>query len=127
MKYFITALQKYAVFEGRARRAEYWYFELFTILIALGLGLLEGLLGIAPHSDNSILATIFQLIILLPSIGVSIRRMHDVNKSGWYILIPIYSLILALTPGDSGDNRYGSDPILDENSDTDYYNNTVNE
>ncbi len=122
MKYFISVLKKYAVFEGRARRAEYWYFELFSIIIAILLGILEGLLGIAPYLEDSILVMIFQLLIMLPSIGVSIRRMHDVNKSGWFILIPIYSFILTVTEGDRGENRYGINPILKEQTKAEFKN-----
>lgn len=113
MRYFISALKKYAVFNGRASRAEYWYFQLFIIIIVISLSLLEGLLGILPNYENSILVLIFRLVVLLPSIGVAIRRMHDIDKSGWYILIPIYSLILTLTAGDNGVNRFGEPPVYD--------------
>lgn len=54
--------------------------------------------------------TIYSLAVLIPGIAVAIRRMHDVGKSGWYILIPIYNLILACTDGDKGQNEYGADP-----------------
>jgi len=56
----------------------------------------------------------YQLAILIPSIAVGVRRMHDVNKSGWFILIPIYNLILAVTDGTKGDNKYGHDPKATE-------------
>ena len=112
MNYYLSVLKKYAVFSGRARRAEYWYFILFNLIIAFGLGLIEGLSGIASGTDESILATIYQFAILIPSIAVGIRRMHDVNKSGWFLLIPIYNLILAATDGTKGDNKYGADPKI---------------
>ena len=57
-----------------------------------------------------ILIYIYQLATLIPFIAVSVRRMHDVNKSGWFLLIPIYSLIIAITDGTKGDNKYGPDP-----------------
>jgi uncharacterized membrane protein YhaH (DUF805 family) len=60
--------------------------------------------------DNLLCASLFVFILLLPSIGVSVRRMHDVGKSGWFILIPIYNLILACTEGTRGPNEYGDDP-----------------
>ncbi|GMR18917.1 MAG: hypothetical protein BMS9Abin34_039 [Patescibacteria group bacterium] len=110
MNYYLTVLKKYAVFSGRARRAEYWYFVLFNIIIALVLGLIEGVAGIASGTDESVLNAIYQLAILVPSVAVGVRRMHDVNKSGWFLLIPIYNLILAVTDGTKGDNKYGSDP-----------------
>ncbi len=110
MTYYISVLKKYAVSNGRARRAEYWYFFLFNMIIAFALGFIEGVSGIATETDNSILVGIYQLAILTPSIAVGIRRMHDVNKSGWFLLIPIYNFILAVTDGTKGDNKYGSDP-----------------
>jgi len=114
MNYYLSALKKYAVFNGRARRKEYWYFFLFNIIISLALGLVEGFLGIAPYTERSILGDLYGLAVLLPSIAVGVRRMHDVNKSGWYLLIPIYNLILTLTEGTKGDNEYGSDPKTTE-------------
>ncbi len=110
MNYYTEPLKKYAVFSGRASRAEYWYFTLFNFLIVFVLGLVEGWLGIAPESDDSILANIYSLAVLIPSIAVGVRRMHDVNKSGWYFFVPLYDLILALRAGTEGDNKYGSDP-----------------
>jgi len=59
---------------------------------------------------GAIIAAIFSLAMLVPSIAVAVRRMHDVGKSGWFVLIPIYNLILALTPGQIGPNEYGPDP-----------------
>jgi uncharacterized membrane protein YhaH (DUF805 family) len=114
MNYYLTVLKKYAVFSGRARRAEYWYFVLFNIIIAFGLGIIEGLSGIASETDESVLASIYQLAIFIPSIAVGVRRMHDVNKSGWFLLIPIYNFILAVTDGTKGDNKYGPDPKATE-------------
>jgi uncharacterized membrane protein YhaH (DUF805 family) len=104
MNYFITALQKYADFNGRARRSEYWYFVLFYILTALVVGFISGMINFP------ILYLLFILGMIIPSISVGVRRMHDVDKSGWYLLIPIYSLILACTEGTRGDNQYGSNP-----------------
>jgi len=110
INYYTAVLKKYAVFSGRASRAEYWYFILFNFIIGFVLGLIEGWLGIAPESDDSIFANIYSLAILIPSIAVGVRRMHDVDKSGWYILIPLYDFILAIRNGTEGDNKYGSDP-----------------
>ncbi|MDO6429569.1 DUF805 domain-containing protein [Flavitalea sp. BT771] len=104
MNYFIAAFKKYAVFNGRARRSEYWYFFLFNIIISFVLGFIGGAMG------NAYLQVIWALATLIPNIAVGVRRMHDVNKSGWFILIPIYSLILACTPGTTGPNDYGEDP-----------------
>ena len=104
MKWYLQVLKKYAVFNGRARRSEYWYFALFSTLISIALMLVGATLQIP------ILDSIYSLAVLIPSIGVGVRRMHDVNKSGWFILIPIYNLILACTEGTKGHNDYGNDP-----------------
>jgi uncharacterized membrane protein YhaH (DUF805 family) len=110
--YYISVLKKYAVFSGRARRKEYWYFVLGNFLIAFIIGIIQGYVGEGGFNseENNIILNIFQLAILTPSIAVSVRRMHDVNKSGWFILVPIYNLILSLTDGTMGDNKYGPDP-----------------
>jgi len=62
------------------------------------------------ETGYGLLGTIYGLVVLIPGIAVAIRRMHDVGKSGWFILIPIYNLVLAVTPGIIGENQYGSDP-----------------
>lgn len=110
MNWYIKVLKQYAVFNGRARRKEYWMFFLFNIIIVMILGFIEGIANINPTSDDSILANIYKLAILIPSIAVGVRRMHDVGKSGWFLLIPIYNFILAVTDGDKGSNEYGADP-----------------
>jgi uncharacterized membrane protein YhaH (DUF805 family) len=104
MKWYLEVLQKYTLFQGRARRKEYWYFTLVSILISI-------VLAIAGRATGLIwLDTVYSLAVMLPSIAAGVRRMHDVNKSGWFLLIPIYSLILALTEGTNGPNRFGPDP-----------------
>lgn len=112
MKYYLTVLQNYAVFSGRARRSEYWFFFLFNIIISIALMVADEFL------KTGFLDSLYSLAVLIPSIAVAVRRMHDVNKSGWFCLIPIYNLILACTEGTHGPNDYGSDPkrpdILDE-------------
>jgi uncharacterized membrane protein YhaH (DUF805 family) len=110
MNYYLDVLKKYVVFNGRTSRKEYWMFVLFNTLIIIGLIIIEGMLGMREHNSRGPLTSLYNLAVLLPSIGVAIRRMHDVNKSGWYSIIPIYNLILALTAGTKGANKYGSDP-----------------
>ena len=104
MNYYLKVLQNYATFSGRARRSEYWYFFLFNVIISFILGFVGGMMG------STILSNIYSLAVLIPGIAVGVRRMHDVGKSGWFLLIPIYNLILALTEGTKGDNEYGADP-----------------
>lgn len=110
MNWYLAVLKKYAVFGGRARRKEYWMFFLFNMIIAFCLGLIEGIVG----GTANVLANVYQLVILMPSIAVGIRRMHDVGKSGWFILIPIYNFILTLKAGDTGDNQFGPNPIQEK-------------
>jgi len=110
MNWYIEVLKKYAVFDGRARRKEYWMFFLFNLIIFIILGVIEGIIGIAPETDESILANIYQLAILIPSIAVGVRRMHDTDHSGWWILVPFVNLIFAVSDGTHGENRFGQDP-----------------
>ena len=105
MNGYLEVLKKYTLFTGRARRREYWMFFLFSFIIAFVLGFVEGLV----HGPG-IIASIFYLAILLPSIAVGIRRMHDTDHSGWWLLVPVVNLIFAVTEGTRGDNRFGSDP-----------------
>ena len=100
MEYYLEVLKKYAVFEGRARRSEYWYFALFNAIISTVLTV-----GIGDWGSG-----LYSLGVMIPSIAVGVRRMHDVGKSGWFLLIPIYNIILACTEGDRGSNYYGFDP-----------------
>lgn len=104
MNYYAEVLRKYAQFSGRARRSEYWYFVLFNTIITIILTIVGYAVGV-PLLNN-----IYSLGVLIPSIAVGVRRMHDVNKSGWFLLIPLYNLILACTDGTPGDNEYGEDP-----------------
>jgi uncharacterized membrane protein YhaH (DUF805 family) len=104
MNYYFKVLQNYATFSGRARRSEFWYFFLFNVLIAFVLGFVGRLIGI------TVLSNIYTLAILIPGIAVGVRRMHDIGMSGWFLLVPIYNLILACTDGIKGDNVYGADP-----------------
>jgi uncharacterized membrane protein YhaH (DUF805 family) len=109
MNYFLTVLQKkYAQFTGRARRSEYWYFALINFVIASVLAFIGGMLHF------NLLYYIYAIAVLVPSIAVAVRRMHDVGKSGWFILIPIYNLILACTDSTPGDNEYGPNPKGDQ-------------
>ena len=104
--WYTTVLKKYAVFEGRARRSEYWYFFLANFLISILLAFVDGALGLLDFG----ISTIYSLAVLVPSLAVAVRRMHDVGKSGWFILIPIYNFILAVTEGEQGTNKYGPNP-----------------
>ena len=109
MKWFLEAFKKYAIFSGRARRKEYWYFTLFYFLIAFLASTITAFLANSTDMIN-IVYDICVMIFFIPSIAVGVRRMHDVDKSGWFILIPFYNLILACANGTPGPNQYGPDP-----------------
>lgn len=102
--WYLIVLKKFAEFKGRARRSEYWYFTLVNVLISIVLTIVEINMG------TTFINTVYSLAVLVPSIAVGVRRMHDVGKSGWFLLIPIYNLILACTDGQVGPNEYGPDP-----------------
>lgn len=123
MNYYFSVLKKYAVFEGRARRAEYWYFCLFNIIISMILSILGKAIGVFNitfgtfGSEINILSAIYGLVLLIPGLAVAVRRLHDVGKSGWMILInlipligTIWILILMIRNSVPGDNEYGPNP-----------------
>ncbi len=105
MNWYVGVLKKYATFAGRARRKEYWMFFLISIIISVVLTLVEELVG-----GKGIIANLYTLAVLIPSIAVGVRRMHDTDHSGWWILLPIVNLVFAVTEGTGGDNRFGSNP-----------------
>jgi uncharacterized membrane protein YhaH (DUF805 family) len=108
MEWYLKVVRdNYANFNGRASRQEYWMFFLFNLIILFALGFIEVLTGIFDFTIESVLVSIYQLGVVIPSIAVGVRRMHDTGKSGWFLLIPIYNLILAVSQGDSGSNKYG--------------------
>ncbi len=117
MNWYIKVLQNYALFSGRARRTEYWMFVLINFIISIVLTVVDSMI-FSPYEPQWI-NTLYSLAVLLPSIAVAVRRMHDVGKSGWYILIPIYNIILAATEGDQGPNEYGEDPKNERNQSDD--------
>ncbi len=115
---------KFADFSGRASRKEYWSFVGFFIILSTILGFVDGLMGnFDEESGFGLISGIFILGSLLPSISVGVRRLHDINKSGWWILLSlipfvnIWILILFLFKGDSDNNRFGQSPYLFDNKD----------
>ena len=112
MSWYLEVLKKYAVFSGRSRRSEYWYFALFNVIIAIVLMLIDRAAGTYPA-----LYAIYVLAVLIPGLAVSIRRLHDTNRSGWWLLIDLIPLVGAIIlivflaqDSDAGDNQYGPNP-----------------
>ncbi|MHB8710370.1 MAG: DUF805 domain-containing protein [Minisyncoccota bacterium] len=109
MNHYLNVLKKYAVFSGRAQRAEYWYFVLFNAIIATVLSFF-GKVG-------TLATFIYLLAIIIPGIAVSVRRFHDTNRSGWWLLInfvpvigAIVFLVFTVLDSDPNSNQYGPNP-----------------
>lgn len=119
MKWYLKVVRdNYANFSGRARRQEYWMFALFNAIFIIAIMTISG--GIAAATDLPALMglyAIYALGVLIPSLAVAVRRLHDVGKSGWFYLIGlipiiggIWLFVLFVTEGDKGPNQYGPDP-----------------
>lgn len=115
MNWYLHALKNYATFSGRATRSEFWFFMLFNIIISICLGII-GLLFDERNVLSGILQAIYSLAVLIPNIAVASRRLHDINKSGWWqliIIIPLIGAILLLIyycTDSKEDNKYGMNP-----------------
>lgn len=118
MNWYLAVLKKYAVFSGRARRMEYWMFVLFNIIFGMIAFYLDKTLGLA-YSEYGYgpIYGLYTLFVLIPSIAVAVRRLHDIGKSGWMLLLvfipligAIWLLVLFVRNGDTGSNSYGTDP-----------------
>ena len=112
MEWYKMALNKYSQFSGRSRRSEYWYFLLFNMIFTVVAVIIDSILWEVP-----ILYLLYSLGVFIPGLAVTIRRLHDTNKSGWWMLISIIPLIGAIvilvflaTEGDHSDNQYGPNP-----------------
>jgi len=118
MNYYLSVLKKYAVFSGRARRKEFWYFRLFNLFFLIIAVILDNVFGttIGTLSYGTI-SIVYALLLLIPTYAVDVRRLHDVDQSGWMLLIMfipiigwIWILELLCTEGRPSKNEYGSDP-----------------
>jgi uncharacterized membrane protein YhaH (DUF805 family) len=123
MNYYTDVLKKYAVFSGRARRKEYWLFALWNFIIVLVFDALMFVFGMMGNSGTiltqlvSVVGCLYVLAIILPSLGVFVRRLHDTGRTGWWILIGlipviggIVLLIFSVMDSQPGDNKYGPNP-----------------
>jgi uncharacterized membrane protein YhaH (DUF805 family) len=106
-----ACLSNYATFRGRAPRSEYWYFVLFQVFASLVAG------AISAKLELNLITTLVELALFLPSLAVAVRRLHDIDKSGWWLLVGlvpligwVFIIIWACTKGSLGANRFGPDP-----------------
>lgn len=115
MDWYLKVLKNYVNFTGRARRKEYWMFALFSAIISIVLMLIEYLIGL-PQS----LSSIYSLAVLLPGLGVGVRRLHDTGRSGWWLLLALVPFIGAIVLivffclDSTPDNDYGPNPKTEE-------------
>lgn len=114
MNWYLKVIKQYADFNGRARRTEYWIFVLMNFIITLILTSLDNLMG---SIGIGVLSLLYSFFIIVPSLAVTVRRLHDIGKSGWMILVvlipfigAIWLLILMATVGTSKENDYGPSP-----------------
>lgn len=118
MNWYLGVLKKYTVFSGRAQRAEYWYFVLFNMLVGIALSMIDQATGtLDAETGVGLLGGLYSLAVLLPSLGVSVRRLHDTDRSGWWmfiLLIPVVGVIALLVffvqDSKAGTNEYGDNP-----------------
>lgn len=118
MKWYLKVLKQYADFNGRARRKEYWMFFLFNMIFGMIAMILDNIFGIAFGGIGyGPLYGLYTLAVFIPGLAVAIRRLHDVGKSGWMILINlipivgvIWFFVLLVTDSNPGENQYGQNP-----------------
>ena len=118
MNWYLHVLKNYSTFSGRARRKEYWMFFLISALISIVLTLLDILLGTySVEYEAGLFSGLYSLLILIPSIAVVVRRLHDTDRSGWWILISLIPLIGVIVlfvficlDSQPGTNRFGVNP-----------------
>ena len=118
MNWYLECLRKYGVFGGRARRKEYWYFVLFNIIINIVLAVIDVATGsFSAEVGIGLLGGIYGLAVLIPNVAVTVRRLHDTDHSGWWLLIPLIPIIgaivlfvFAVQDSNAGENKYGPSP-----------------
>ena len=109
MNSYFSAWRKYAVFEGRTSRSTFWSFFLVDFVIVILMAVLDEMLGTAPEDGLGLLVRLYLLILSIPRIAITVRRLHDADYSGWWGLLPV-ALVFLFFRGTVGPNRYGSEP-----------------
>ncbi|MEM1433855.1 MAG: DUF805 domain-containing protein [Pseudomonadota bacterium] len=118
MSWYLEVLKKYAVFSGRARRKEYWFFFLFNLLVTIVLAFIDIATGAFSEAAGiGLLSGIYTLGVLIPSLAVTVRRLHDTDRAGWWVLVSLVPLIGAIIllvfmvlDSQPGSNQYGPNP-----------------
>ncbi len=118
MSWYIAALKKYATFKDRAQRAEYWYFMLLNLLIYVVTIIIDRAIGMQGRNDGAgFIPLFYSIAMIIPSTAVGVRRMHDIDRSGWWVLMSAIPLLgslgfiyLAAQEGDPDANKYGPNP-----------------
>ena len=118
MNWYLEVWKKYATFEGRARRKEYWYFQLFNVVAVVVLAFIDLAVGsFSEEAGIGLLSGLYSLAVFIPSIAVTVRRLHDTNRSGWWFLIyfiplvgAIVMLVFTVLDSQPGANRFGPNP-----------------
>jgi len=117
MNYYVEVWKKALDFGGRARRAEYWYFILFNILVSILLQIVEAMIGLKTEQGVGLLSGLYSVAILIPAIAVGVRRLHDTGKTGWLMLVGLipcvgFLILIFFFVQDSqpGPNQYGPNP-----------------
>jgi uncharacterized membrane protein YhaH (DUF805 family) len=129
VNWYLKVLKQYVDFNGRARRTEFWMFTLFNAIASIILAVIDNALGLSSFSSYGggfsyslgLLGGLYALAVLLPSLGVAVRRLHDTNRSGWWVLISlipfiggIVLLVFFVLEGTRGPNTYGQDPKMEQ-------------
>ncbi len=122
MNWYIAVLKKYAVFSGRARRKEYWMFVLFNFIFGVVLTIIDRVAGLHIGTSLGVLSFIYGLALIIPGLAVIARRLHDTNRTGWWILIglipfvgAIILIVFAALDSQPGENQYGPNPKANVN------------
>lgn len=118
MNWYLEALRKYAVFDGRARRMEYWMFVLINCLIVVVLSVVDTVVGLFSLGNSvGALTGLYWLVVLVPGIAVTVRRLHDTDRSGWWALLALLPVlgtivlfVFCVLDGTPGPNRFGENP-----------------
>ena len=127
MEWYLKVINSYFDFNGRSRRMEYWMFVLINSIISVFCILLDSMLGTVWSIGYGPIYIWYGLAVFVPGLAVAIRRLHDIGKSGWYYLLviipiigPIWLIILFVTEGEQGDNKYGPNPKNDNFENRDF-------